>query len=131
MEATKVIISEIEKTHNCVIVNNMQPEKMSEKTKDPTGCATAVADGGTTVGPSGKSTMNLNYNSIFSVNDKEVKMISGHRITIVVGDLAHQQVYLEYLIGFHSCNMKLITISLQNTFNKSIKHCRSSLGFLL
>jgi hypothetical protein len=97
MLSTKVIISEVEKNHNCIIVKHIQPEKTPEKPKDPAGGATVVADGGTTAGDSNTSTTNLPHNNSMSfVNDKEVKMTSGHRITIVVGDLAHQQVYLGY-----------------------------------
>ena len=78
MAATNVIISQIEKSHKCVVKKYMQPEETHEKTK----------------GDGGASTMNLPYHSMSFVNDKEVKLASGHRITIVVGDLAQQKVYL-------------------------------------
>jgi hypothetical protein len=114
MESTNAIISEIEKNHNCIIVKNISPEKPPEKTKDPVGGATVVAGGGTAARVSGTSTMTLPYNNSMSfVNDKEVKMTSGHRITIVVGDLAHRQVYLGVgdkvvsKCAFDSCNMQL------------------------
>jgi hypothetical protein len=80
MEATNVIISEIEKNHKCVIGKYMQPEETHEKTK----------------GDGGASTMNWPFHSMSFVNDKEVKLASGNRITIVVGDLAQQKVYLGY-----------------------------------
>ncbi len=92
METTDAVISEIEKKHNCVIEKNIQPEKSDEKTEE----ATVVADGGIASGASGASTMNLPYTSMSFVNDKEVKMASGHKITIVIGDLAQQQVYFSY-----------------------------------
>ena len=81
MGATNVIISEIERSHKCVIESNTQPEETDGTTK---------GDGGAS------STMNLPYDSMSLVNDKEVKLASGHRITIVVGDLAQQKVYLGY-----------------------------------
>jgi hypothetical protein len=87
MEATTAIISKIEKSHKCVIEKDTQPEETREEAK----YVTVVADGGTTAGASGPSTMNLPYHSMSFVNDKEVKMASGQRITIVVGDLAHQK----------------------------------------
>jgi hypothetical protein len=43
---------------------------------------------------SGASKMNLPYHSMTVVNDKEVKMASGNRIKIVVGDVAQEKVYL-------------------------------------
>ena len=96
MDGTSGFISEIEKNHHCVVErDNNDSEKVVEKTeKDAEESrveeATATADGA--AGTSGTSTMNLPYNSMSFVNDKEVKMASGHKITIVVGDLAHQQV---------------------------------------
>jgi hypothetical protein len=80
MAATNVIISQIEKNHKCVIGKDIQPEETHEKTK----------------GDGGASTMNLPYHSMSFVNDKEVELASRHRITIVVGDLAQQKVYLKY-----------------------------------
>jgi hypothetical protein len=69
MEETKAVISEIEDTYRCVIErSNHEPEK------PPDGAA----------GTSGP------YHSMFFVNDRLIKMASGHTITIVVGDLAHQ-----------------------------------------
>ena len=70
-------------------------EKASEKTEEApeetVEAETAVmADGG--AGTSGTSTMNLPYHSMSFINDKEVKMASGHKITVVVGDLAQQKV---------------------------------------
>ena len=71
MERTKASISEIEKNHRCVIKTDI-----------------LVASGGA-------STMNLPYHSMAVINDKEVKMASGHKIGIVTGNLARQKVYLE------------------------------------
>ena len=98
MEATNVIISDIEKKHNCVIEKDIQPEKSDEKTEE----ATVVADGGIASGASGgmpsrasgASTMNLPYHCMSFINDTEVRMASGHNITIVIGDLAQQKVYI-------------------------------------
>ena len=99
MDGTNAVISEIEKNHHCVIEqDNSDSEKVVEKTERDAEVAvektveeaTVVADGA--AGTSGTSTMNLPYNSMSFVHDKEVKMASGHKITIVVGDLAHQQV---------------------------------------
>ncbi len=89
MEATNVIISDIEKKHNCVIEKDIQPEKSDEKIEE----ATAAADGGIASGASGASTMNLPYHSMSFINDKEVRIASGHKITIVIGDLAQEKVY--------------------------------------
>ena len=40
-------------------------------------------------GSSATSSMNLPYNSLSFVHDKDVRMASGAKLTIVVGDLAH------------------------------------------
>ena len=77
MEATNAIISQIEKNHKCGIGKYMHPEETHDKTK----------------GDGGGSAMNLPYHSMSSVSDKEVKLASGRRITIIVGDLAQQKVY--------------------------------------
>jgi hypothetical protein len=73
-------ISEIEKNHKCVVEKDIQTEETHGKTK----------------GNRGTSTMNLPFYSMSLVNDKEVKLASGRRITVVVGDLAQQKVYLGY-----------------------------------
>ena len=91
MDTTDAIISEVEKNHKCVIQKNFPSEETEKKTEAPT----FVADGGSVAGTSGTSTMNLPYHSMSFVNDKEVKLFSGQRITIVVGDLAQQTVYLD------------------------------------
>ena len=88
MDTTDSIISEVEKNQKCVIKKIIP----SEKTKKP---PTLVEDGGNAAGTSGTSTMNLPYHSMSFVNDKQVKLASGQRITIVVGDLAQQTVYLD------------------------------------
>ena len=87
MDTTDAIISDVEKNHKCVIEKGFPDGKRQKKTKKTTS-AGAVA------GTSGASTMNLPYHSMSFVNDKEVKLVSGQRITIVVGDLAQQTVYL-------------------------------------
>ena len=98
MASTDAIISEVEKNHECVIQKNISSQKVP----------TFVADGGSTAGVNVASAINLPYHSMFFVNDKEVKLFSGQRITIVVGDLAQQRVYLNcssvaaQIICFHS-----------------------------
>ena len=96
MEATNAVISEIEKNHRCVVEKDIRPEETHEKTEESAGEATAVADGGIATGTSDPSTMNLPYHSMSFVNDKEVKMASGQKITIVVGDLAKQTVQFSF-----------------------------------
>ena len=88
MDTTDAVISEVEKNHKCVIQKNFSSEETEKKTE----ATTFVADGGSVAGTSTTSTMNLPYRSMSFVNDKEVKLISGQRITIVVGDLAQQTV---------------------------------------
>ena len=73
MEATNAIISEIEKKHKCLIKREFQLVEVHTESSELTA---AVAD------------------EWIAVRDKEVKMPSGQRITIVVGDLAQQKVYL-------------------------------------
>ena len=89
MDTTDSIISEVEKNHKCIIQKGIRPEETEKK---ETATPTFVADGGSAAGTSGSSTMNLPYQSMFFVNDKEVKLTSGQRITIVAGDLAQQTV---------------------------------------
>ncbi|CAB3992453.1 poly [ADP-ribose] polymerase 14-like isoform X2 [Paramuricea clavata] len=70
MGATNVIISEIEKSHKCVIESNTHPEETDGKTK---------GDGGAT------STMNLPYQSMSFVNDKEIDVIvntTNHKVDL-------------------------------------------------
>ena len=98
MDQTNAVISEIEKNHRCVIERDNDREKVVEKSEEDAEEAvektveeaTVTADGA--AGSSATSTMNLPYDSMSFVHDKEVKMASGHKISIVVGDLAHQQV---------------------------------------
>ena len=98
MPSTDAIISEVEKKHKCVIEKNLSSQKVP----------TFVADGGSTAGMNVASAINLPYHSMFFVNDKEAELASGQRITIVVGDLAQQRVYLNcssvatQIICFHS-----------------------------
>ena len=91
MDTTDAIISDIEKYYKCVIEKGASREETDRKTEAPT----FVADGGNAAGTSRSSTMNLPYHSMSFVNDKEVKLASGQKITIVVGDLAQQTVYLD------------------------------------
>ena len=72
MEATNAIISEIEKKHKCLIKREFRPSV--EVQIESSELAAAVAD------------------EWIAVRDKEVKMASGQRITIVIGDLAQQKV---------------------------------------
>jgi hypothetical protein len=96
MDTTNAVISDIEKKHCCVIERgDTDAEKASEKTEEApeetVEAETAVmADGG--AGTTGTLSMNLPYHSMSFINDKEVKMASGHKITVVVGDLAQQKV---------------------------------------
>lgn len=88
MDATKAIISLIEKEHKCVIkTEDIQPEKIHEEIKVATNTTHAAV---------GKKaiTDTTNLPSMSFVNDKEVKMCSGQKITIIVGDLAMQKVCL-------------------------------------
>ena len=92
MDTTDVIISDVEKNHKCIIQKGISPEQTKKKIE----ATTFVADGGSVAGTSTTSTMNLPYHSMSYVNDKEVKLDSGQRITIVVGDLTRQTVYLQW-----------------------------------
>jgi hypothetical protein len=74
MEATNAIISEIEKKHKCLIKREFRPSV--EVHRESRELTAAVPD------------------EWIAVRDKEVKMPSGQRVTIVVGDLAQQKVYL-------------------------------------
>ena len=94
MDTTDVIISDVEKNHKCVIQKGIPSEKTKKKTEIPT----LMADGGSVAGTSGACTMNLPYHSMSFVSEKEVKLASGQRITIVVGDLAQQTVYLDCIL---------------------------------
>ncbi|XP_028391015.1 protein mono-ADP-ribosyltransferase PARP14-like [Dendronephthya gigantea] len=78
VEATKAIISGIEKDHRCVIKRGNDES--------------AVLGHGMIAKSSGVAEMNLPYASMCFVNDKQVKMSSGQTISIVVGDLAQQKV---------------------------------------
>ncbi|XP_046856440.1 uncharacterized protein LOC124449537 isoform X2 [Xenia sp. Carnegie-2017] len=84
LDATNAIISGIEKNHNCVI------EKIMAHDLDEAKDDFAVAEDDHK--PDGKSAMNLPFDSMSYVNDKVVKMTSGQRITIAVGDIAKEKV---------------------------------------
>ena len=71
MDTTDAIISDVEKNYECVIEKHVHDEKRHK--------------------------INLPDNSVSSVNDNEVKLTSGPRITVVVGDLAQQTVCLNIL----------------------------------
>ena len=90
MDTTDSIISEVEKNYKCVIQKGVPSEKTEKEAEVPT----LAAVGGNAPGTSPASTMNLPYHSMFFVNDKEVQLASGQGITIVIGDLAQQRVYL-------------------------------------
>ena len=107
MDTTDAIISDVEKNHKCVIQKGVPSEETEKKTEAE--APTFVADGGSVAGTSGASTMNLPYQSMSFVNDKEVKLASGQRITIVVGDLAQETVYLHIL--FITCLFNLCSIA--------------------
>ncbi|XP_046838993.1 protein mono-ADP-ribosyltransferase PARP15-like [Xenia sp. Carnegie-2017] len=84
LDATNTIISGIEKNHNCVI------EKIMAHDLDEAKDDFAVAEDDHK--PDGKSSMNLPFDSMSYVNDKAVKITSGQRITIAVGDIAKEKV---------------------------------------
>ena len=90
MDTTDAIISDVEKNHKCVIQKGIPSEKTEKKTEIP-----LMANRGSVAGISGACTMNLPYHSMSFVSEKEVKLASGQRITIVVGDLAQQTVCLD------------------------------------
>ena len=121
LDTTDAIIADVEKNHRCVIKKNVPTGERHKKPKRATLAKTTVGTTGssTTVnflayqslsvvqdqGTSAKiaagtrassTAMKLSYHqSISFVNDKEVKLPSGQKITIVVGDLAQQTVYLD------------------------------------
>ena len=118
MEETNDITSTIEKNYSCVIKKEIQPGKIPDMSKEAVVTKSSVeveVDGAARAGATGKSTMSLPYNSMSFVNDKEVKMAFGGKITIVVGDLAHQQVptffsesYCPILIGIEHVSQALV-----------------------
>ena len=83
-KTTDVIVSSIEKDYRCIIERESQQKEADRKP--------LVADW-KVAGAGGGTTMNLPCHSMSFVNDKEVKMASGQRISIVVGDLAQQKVF--------------------------------------
>ncbi|XP_028405586.1 protein mono-ADP-ribosyltransferase PARP15-like isoform X1 [Dendronephthya gigantea] len=85
-DATKAMISLIEKKHKCVIkTEDIQREKIHEKSVKVATNITHGAVAKETVAPTNSPTMHV-------VNDKEIKMSSGQRITMIVGNLAMQKV---------------------------------------
>ena len=98
METTNAIISEVQKNNKCVIQKGIPSDETEKK---ETEAPTFVADGGSAAGTSVAATMNLPYHSMSFVNDKEIKLASGQKITIVVGDLAQQTVcWGQYTVYF-------------------------------
>ena len=89
MDTTDTIISDVEKNHRCVIEKGISDGKRHNKRTKKITSARGAA------GTSAASMINLPYQSMSCVSDKEVKLASGQRITIVVGDLAQQTVYLD------------------------------------
>lgn len=81
VKATEAVISGIEKKHRCVIKREGYE-------------GSNVLEHEMAAGASGATGMNLPYASVCFVNDKQVKMTSGQTISIVVGDLAQQKVFL-------------------------------------
>ena len=94
MDTTDAIISDVEKNHKCVVQKGIPSGKTEKKTKIPT----LMANRGSVAGTSGACTMNLPYHCMSFISEKEVKLASGQRITIVVGDLAQQTVYLDGIL---------------------------------
>lgn len=75
MDATSAILSDIERKHKCVIKRDIPPAEEMEE-------------------PSRTLPIKQPCNPMSSVvSDREVKLASGQRITVVVGDLAQQKVY--------------------------------------
>ena len=94
MDTTDAIISDVEKNHKCVIQKRISSEKTEKKTEIPT----LMAIGGSVARTSEACTMNLPYHSMSFISEKEVRLASGRRITVVVGDLAQQTVYLDSIL---------------------------------
>ena len=82
MDTTDAIISDVEKSHKCVIEKGSSLKETDMNIEE----TSLVED----------ERMDLPYRSIDSVNDKEIKLTSGQKITIVVGDLALEKVYLDF-----------------------------------
>ena len=89
MDTTDAIISDVEKNHRCVIEKDVPGRKRHKKRRRATSAKAVAGNNGSS------TTMNLPYQSMSFVNDKEVKLASGQKITIVIGDLARQTVYLD------------------------------------
>ena len=86
-ETTDAVFSDIEKNHKCIIKKCIPSGEADVSETVP-----VVVDGGITADASGSQTMNLPYQTMSYLNDKEVKMVTGHKISIVIGDIAHQSV---------------------------------------
>ena len=91
MDTTDTIISEVEKNHKCVIEKGTPAVEASAILEE----TTSAGDEKKPTNTSGASTMNLPYHSMSFLNGNEVKLASGQRITLVVGNLAQQTVYLD------------------------------------
>ncbi|XP_028411310.1 uncharacterized protein LOC114533885 isoform X2 [Dendronephthya gigantea] len=89
-ETTDAIISRVERDYRCVIERESQSEEADVKLEEAPVVADGMVAGASAAG--GATTMALPYRLMSFVNDKEVKMVSGERISIVVGDLAQQKV---------------------------------------
>ena len=93
MGTTDAYISEVEKNHQCVIEKGISLEETDTNLEE-----IALEEDEELFFPdrSEASRMNLPYHSIASVNDREIKLTSGQRIRIEIGDLAQQTVCLDY-----------------------------------
>ena len=89
MDTTDAIISDVEKNHRCVIEKDVPGRRRHKKRRRATSAKAVAGNNGSS------TTMNLPYQSMSFVNDQEVKLASGQKITIVIGDLARQTVYLD------------------------------------
>ena len=89
MGTTDAYISEVEKNHKCVIEKGISLEETDTNFEE-----IALEEDEELFFPdrSEASRMNLPYHSIASVNDREIKLTSGQRIRIEIGDLAQQTV---------------------------------------
>ena len=97
LATTKTMISEIEKSHKCIIQMIDQGACGATTTivNDEQGaCALDVSRGPTNGEASFTSKMNLPYQSITIVDDRSIEIAPGHRISVVVGDLAQEKASL-------------------------------------
>ena len=94
---TKTMISEIEKSHKCIIQMIDQGACGTTTTivnEEQGACALDVSRGPTNTKASFTSKMNLPYQSMTTVDDTSIEITPGNRISVVVGDLAQEKASL-------------------------------------